>query len=250
MRAWVLCLLTLWLLPLQAAERLPERVRLVSDEWPGYAERDGSGLAWEIMRLVFEPAGMRIDHRTEPYTRGVGLVQRGEADGWLGSYRGEGFEKVIYPQRTYGIDPVAALGLASAPAPDLSALKRYRLAWMRGYGYQRYLPDVGGYQEVQRRVGILEMLERGRADYYIDARPEILDMLAKSPEPQRYRITDLRGIPLYPGFADTGLGRALAALYDRRMEAILADGSLRALYARWNQPYLIDTYSEQTDASH
>lgn len=249
MRAWLLLSLLLWLPALPAAEAPVKAVRLVSGDWPGFTNRDGSGLVWDIMRLVFEPAGVTLSYRTEPYTRGVGLVQRGEADAWLGSYADKGFDGVVYGQLTYGIDRIAALSLARQAVPELKAIGRYRLAWVRGYGYQRHLPGVTSFREVERRSGILEMLDRDRADFYIDALPDVEGVLAQSPEPQRYRVTELTGIPLYPGFADTEHGRRLAAFYDRRMAALMADGSLRQLYQRWQQPYLIDSYRESTDAS-
>lgn len=244
MRVWIFCLLTLCLLPVQAAERSPAQIRIISEVWPGYTNADGSGLAWEIMRMIFEPAGVKVVHRSETYTRAVGLVQRGEGDAWLGSYGDEDFEHTLYPRETYALDPVTALGLADKPVPNLADIGTYRLAWMQGYGYQHYLPGVQRYQEVRTRSGVLEMLARDRADYYIDALPEVQHVLARSTEPARYRIAALTALPMYPGFADTASGRALAALYDRRLAALSRDGSLRALYQRWNQPYLFDDYTE------
>jgi len=223
-------------------------IRLVSDVWPGYTNADGSGLAWEIMRLIFEPAGVKVKIRSDITTRGIGLVQRGEADAWLGSYRDEDLDGVIYPRGSYGLDPVVALGLSSKPAPGLDDLAQYRLTWIRGYGYQRHLPGVVGYEEIRRRDGVLEMLERGRADFYIDALPDVQLLLQASPQPDRYRITELTGLPMYPGFAASPRGRSLTALYDRRLQALKDDGSLRALYGRWNQLYLFDRYPEKADA--
>lgn len=224
---------------------------MVSDIWPGYTNADGSGLGWEIMRLLFEPAGVRLEHCSEVYTRSVGLVQRGDADAWLGSYgSSEGFKGVFYPRRSYAIDPVSGLSLRSKPAPTLATLGNYRVAWMRGYGYERFLPGISGFREIERRSGVLSMFERGRLDLYIDALPDIADVLASSPEPDRFRITELTGLPMYPGFADTPRGRAFAALYDRRLVQVSKDGSLRRLYQRWEQPYLFDKYPESTDVAH
>lgn len=223
-------------------------IRLVSDIWPGFTNADGSGLAWEIMGLIFEPAGVKVKIRSDITTRGIGLVQRGESDAWLGSYRDEDLDGVIYPRGSYGLDPVVALGLSSKPAPTLDDLAQYRLTWIRGYGYQRHLPGVVGYEEIRRRDGVLEMLERGRADFYIDALPDVQLLLQASPQPDRYRITELTVLPMYPGFAASPRGRSLAALYDRRLQALKDDGSLRALYGRWNQLYLFDRYPEKADA--
>jgi hypothetical protein len=49
----------------------------------------------------------------------------------------------------------------------------YRLAWVRGYKYQAYLPNVHRYNEVVRHTGILSMLTHNHADYYIDALTEV-----------------------------------------------------------------------------
>lgn len=251
MRAWMLGLLLLGLVGIsaQASQALPDKVQLVSEYWADYTNRDGSGMAWEIMRKVFEPAGVRVDHRNVPYTRSVGLVQRGEADAWLGSYLGEVEDKVVYPRWPYDADLIAALGLVEQPVPDLHDLKKYRLAWMRGYGFQKYLPGPLNFQEIERRSGILGMLERGHADFYIDAITEATDVQESGPQPERFRITALTRLPLYVGFADTARGRALAELYDRRMAELVRDGSLRPIFRRWSQEYPFDEDMERSDAS-
>lgn len=250
MRAWVFgVLLGLLGASVQASQILPEKVHLVSEYWAGHTNRDGSGLAWEIMRQVFEPAGVKVDYGSVPYTRSVGLVQRGEADAWLGSYRNEVSENIVYPRWPYDADRIAALGLADQPVPTLRDLGRYRLAWMRGYGFQKYLPGPLDFQEIERRSGILSMLERGHADFYIDAITEASDVQASGPQPERFRITALTRLPLYVGFADTARGRALAELYDRRMAELVRDGSLRPIFRRWSQEYPFDEDMERSDAS-
>lgn len=250
MRAWLLGLLLCLCGPWgQAAEAMPEEVQLVSEFWPGHTNPDGSGLAWDILRKVFEPVGVKVRWRSEPYVRSIGLVQRGEADAFLGSYRDEIGEGIRYPRRPYDADRIEALGLASQPVPDLQSLGRYRLVWMRGYDFQQYLPNPLSFQEIERRGGILGMLERGHADFYIDASTEVADVLANTPQPQRFRSTPLTRLPLYPGFADTARGRTLAELYDRRMAEVLRRGELRPIYRRWQQPYPFDEDMEIPDAS-
>ncbi|WP_341802362.1 hypothetical protein [Aquipseudomonas alcaligenes] len=90
-------------------------MNLVSEHWVGHTNADGSGLAWEIMRAVFEPVGVKMNYRLVPYTRAIGLVQRGEADAWLGSYRNEISERIIYPRSPYDADRIVALSLRNAP---------------------------------------------------------------------------------------------------------------------------------------
>ncbi|UUY08854.1 transporter substrate-binding domain-containing protein [Pseudomonas sp. J452] len=244
-----LLLLSLGLSIAQAEEGVPVEIRLVSEHWAEHTNPDGSGLAWDILRQVFEPAGVKVSLQIVPYSRSIGLVQRGEADAWLGSYHDEVTEHILYPQWHYDTDLISALGLASQPLPALQTLGSYRLVWMRGYDYQDYLPGLGKFQEVERRSGILRMLDRGHADFYIDALTEVEDVMRTATQPERFRITELTSLPLYPGFADTARGKALAQIYDRRMAELVQSDALRPLFQRWQQPYPFDKDMEKTDAS-
>lgn len=250
MRAWLLTLLLCLGVPsVHGAEALPAQIEIVSEYWAGHTNQDGSGLAWDIMRQVFEPAGVKMHFRIVPYTRSIGLVQRGEADAWLGSYRDEIDQRVVYPQWNYDADRIAALGLDSKPAPTLDSLGQFRLVWMRGYDYQDYLPGLAHYREIERRSGILGMLKHGHADFYIDAYTEVADVLADSATAASYRVTQLTRLPLYPGFADNARGRALAALFDQRMAELVRSGALRPVFRRWQQPYPFDPDMERSNAS-
>jgi ABC-type amino acid transport substrate-binding protein len=224
----------------QAGSALPQKISLASEVWQGHTHADGTGLAWDILRQVFEPEGIELVIQSVPYTRSIGLVQRGEADAWVGSYLNEVGEGVLYPRWCYCVDQISALSLIEVPAPSLATLGEFRLVWMRGYEYQRYLPNLTRYREVQRQSDILNMLNLDRTDFYIDARTEVDEVLETSSDPARYRVTELTRLPLYLGFADNPRGRALAQLYDRRMEQLVESHSLRPLFERWQQPYPFD----------
>ncbi|WP_165673426.1 substrate-binding periplasmic protein [Metapseudomonas otitidis] len=216
----------------------PEIV-IASEVWAGHTNADGSGLGWDILRAVYEPVGVRLRIRNEPYTRSVGLVQRHEADAWMGAYRDE-VAGAVYPRWHYDADQISALGKAGAPVPSLETLGHYRLVWIRGYDYQQYLPNLKHFEEIQRSSGILSMLDLGHVDYYIDARTEINGLLAQTAHPERYQVTFLTSLRLYVGFAANERGREFAALFDERMERLVASGELRPFYARWKQPYPFD----------
>jgi polar amino acid transport system substrate-binding protein len=221
----------------QAEPAGPTHIRLASEVWEDDTEADGSGLAWDILRQVFEPAGVQLAIQSVPYTRSIGLVQRGEADAWVGSYRDEIDRGVVYPRWHYDADQISALGLAERPAPTLANIGAAQLVWMRGYAFQRYLPNLKRYREIQRDSDIPRMLQYHRADFYIDSRAEVEAVLDRATEPTRFRITPVTSLPLYLGFADNPRGRALAQLFDQRMDELVKRGSLRAVFARWQQPY-------------
>lgn len=216
---------------------VPTRIRVVSEVWARYTEPDGSGLGWDLVRAVFGPAGVRVEAHSVPYTRAVGLVQRGEMDAWVGSYADEVRSGVLYPRWAYDADQICALGLAEQPEVRLDNLGSFHLAWLRGYAYERYLPNLKHYRVIQRRDGILSMLTLRHADLFIDARPELEDVLVHARDPSAFRVSCLTTLPLYLGFADTANGKALAHLFDRRMEELVASGELRPIFERWHYPY-------------
>jgi polar amino acid transport system substrate-binding protein len=225
----------------------PHEIVLVSEQWNAYTEADGSGLGWDLMREVFEPAGVKVQARIEPYVRAVGLVQRGEADAWVGAYKDE-VEGTLYPRWSYDTDEIYALSLATFATPTLETLGNYRLAWVRGYDFQQYLPNITHFNEVARRDNILSMLARERADFYIDAKPEVDYILGQSSEKDHFRATHVADIPLYLSFADNARGRALRDLFDQRMAQLVQDGSLKPIFAHWKQPYPFGTIDGQGKA--
>ena len=218
---------------------LPDKVRAASEEWADYTQADGQGMGWDILRAVFEPEGVKLEIRSVPYTRSIGLVQRGEVDVQVGAYRDES-EGVLYPKWHYDVDHIYALGLASKPTPTLATIGNYRLVWMRGYEYNNYLPNIRRFNEIHRAVGILPMLIHERADFYIDASMEIEEVLAKADNPKQFKLSPLINLPLYLGFANNANGRALSELFDRRMEVLVKTGQLKPIFEHWKQPYPFD----------
>ena len=239
-RQWLLLVAMLaGMLGIVRAENLPTEVRLASEVWQGYTNADGTGVAWDVLRKVFEPAGVKVRVLSSPYTRAIGLVKRGEADAWVGSYHEESADN-LYPRWHFDSDHIYALGLTSKPVPTRENLGQFRLSWVRGYDYQNYLPGIGYYREVQRRDGILPMLERERVDFYIDAQTEVDSVHAQADHPENFRSTHVAELPLYLAFGNTPQGKALRELFDKRMDELVPSGALRPIFARWKQPYPFD----------
>lgn len=222
-----------------AGDSQPGQIRLVSEEWVDYTNADGTGVAWDVMRKVFQPAGIEVVPQSAPYSRAIGLVKRGEADAWVGSYKDES-EDNLYPRWHFDVDHIYALGLASKPAPTLTTIGDYRLAWVRGYAYGKYLPRVREYREIQRREGILPMLEHDRVDFYVDAMTEVDYVIGQSSQPDRFRRTHVVELPMYLAFARSQRGEALRDVFDKRMAELVRSGELKPIFERWKQPYPFD----------
>jgi ABC-type amino acid transport substrate-binding protein len=235
-RWWAVVVFAMFCSFAQAGDTPPTVIHLASEEWEDYTAADGHGLGWDVLRAIFEPAGVKLDIRIEPYTRAVGLAQRGDVDACVGAYRND-VSDLLYPRWNYDTDHIYALGLASNPAPTPQTLGNYRLAWVRGYEYQNYLPNVHRYNEVIRRAGILSMLTHNRADFYIDALTEIDYVVKRAKDPSLFRRTHIAELPLYLCFANTPKARTLMELFDQRMDVLVKNGQLKPIFERWKQPY-------------
>ncbi|KRW57838.1 substrate-binding periplasmic protein [Pseudomonas sp. TTU2014-080ASC] len=235
---WVLALL-LGQLPLSYADPV-QQITVASENWTHYTQPDGEGLAWDILRLVYAPAGIELVIHSVPYTRASGLARRGEVDAFAGSYYYEVRQGIFYPQNHYDQDLVAALSLKEAPVPQIQTLQDYRLAWLHGYQFHRYLPTSRNYREISRTSNVLSMLQLRHADYYLDDLTELQQVLMQTTDRDNYRLTPLVKLPVYVGFADTPKGRELAEVFDERMKVLIADGSLRPVFERWKRAYPFD----------
>jgi ABC-type amino acid transport substrate-binding protein len=227
---------------LHAQEHDLSPIRVVSEAWEGCTNADGTGLAWDILRKVYEPLGIQLQFEIVPYTRSVGLVQRGKADAWVGAYPDE-VDNAIYPHWHYDRDSIYALGLRSSPRPTIANMDSFRLIWMRAYDYQNQLPNISLYQEVQRRDVVLDMLKSGRADFYLDDLPEVNGILKKSLEPQSFQLTLVHSLNNYFGFAPNERGRQLAELFDQRMAVLVQNDELKPIFQRWERAYPFDNES-------
>ncbi len=204
-------------------------VLLVSEEWEDATNADGTGFYWELARAVFEPAGYTVKHEVYPYARAVNMVGSKEAHGWMGSYIDEE-NFAVYPQHAFDADSVSA---ASRPgefddAAGVANLAGKRVGWVRGYSYDDFIDvDFGQPHLLSNLEGGLKMVEAKRLDYVLDAAMELKNAGLEAKGLEYHKLMDLE---LYIAFADTEEGRALAQLWDKRLEAMHAAGELKPIY--------------------
>lgn len=212
-----------------------DTIRISSEQWDGATHRDGSGLYWDIIRAVYEPAGVDVRTRIVPYARSIREVMvTDKADAWVASYLDE-VDGALYPEWHFDADYVDAVY-----NPDLvsgiegeETLAGREVGWMRGYAYDQYLSVGVNATQVDDRHGGLRMVEGGRLDFFIDAQVEIDTALEETGLGEKLASDTVLELPLYLGFADTERGRELLAIWDRRMPKLLEDGTIKRLYQEY-----------------
>jgi polar amino acid transport system substrate-binding protein len=234
--------LTLLCLPgVGYAEDLTE-ITLSSEEWEGATQADGSGLYWDIIRLVYEPVGIKVNWSITSYARSVALVKQKRIDAWVGSYLDEE-SGVIYPKSHFDADEVSALFIRKSDQPwqGESSLEGKNVAWIKGYELHDYLDAKFNNRELLNRDAVIELLSDGRLDYFIDARPEIQthfgEVIEKDP---RFAVETIKRLNLYLGFANTLKGQRLADIFDERFPELIKSGELKPLFEKWAFIYIFE----------
>ncbi|MDY0094397.1 MAG: transporter substrate-binding domain-containing protein [Candidatus Vecturithrix sp.] len=233
----------LFCLAIAAIGQEPDQVttiHVVTPEWEGYTEKDGTGVYFDLVRAVYEPAGVVMTYEIVPWKRGMEMLERKTADALLGEFYNEEFRMPRYPM-DFDETSVGFKTSNIAEWTGIQALAGKTLAWLRGYNYH-IEPEMAAIEckwlEVDSPEQALKMLERGRVDGYLDTTDEIefyLEQLQLDAE--QYQIEALWTRNLYLRFADTPKSDALIAIYDQRIPGLLASGELQKIFEKWDVPF-------------
>ncbi len=224
---------------LSHAEKITD-ISVTSEAWEDATNKDGTGLYWDIIRLIYEPVGIKVKLNTHSYARSVALVKQKQADAWVGSYLDE--EKdVIYPKSHFDADVVAALFIQT-PAQvwqGEQSLEGKNVGWIKGYELHEYLDVKFNKRELSKREGVLDLLKNGSLDYFIDAVAEFdthfSEILAQDPS---LKLETIKHLNLYLGFAQNEKGQVLADIFDERFAKIVENGELKTLFEKWEFTYI------------
>ena len=90
------------------AAPFPKEIFIVSESWEDLTNKDGSGLYFDLARMIYEPTGVSVKIKIYPYNRSSMMVEKKRADVWLGSYIDEE-DYAIYPKYYFDHDIVTAM---------------------------------------------------------------------------------------------------------------------------------------------
>ena len=219
----------------------PSDIHLVSDAWHGLTRKDGTGLYFDLIRAVYERRQVKLHISIYPYARCVQAVKDKRADAWVASFMNEK-AFALYPRWHFDRNAQEALfrkrpGYQFAGTADL---RGKRVAWLRDFGLDKYIPEPVKVVEVDTIQSAMQMLEAGRIDYFIGAQSDLADDI-------RTRQVDMSGfeqafvmhLGLYLAFADTPRGEGLRRLWDEEMETLHQSDAFKAIYkkAGFDHPY-------------
>ena len=204
----------------------PKEIFIVTESWEDLTNKDGSGLYFDLVRMIYEPAGINVKIKIYPYNRSSMMVEKKKADAWLGSYLEEE-DYAIYPKYYFDHDIVTAMYKTKKfPEFDgLNSLKDKNICWIRGYGYDEYIDIPIKKHERNERKSILDSLDKDRFDVFLDAKFDMSDAIKRfNFDTSEYSFIEILKFKLYPAFRDDERGKILRDIWDKNFKFIVDDG--------------------------
>ena len=231
-------------------------VTICSDPWMPYAG-DGTpgsdeGYVIDLARLALAKGGYQVRYVVIPWSRCIADVRAGRWDA-IACVDAREVEDVIYPAEPVGETRPSIFtradstwrytGLASPEGRRLGALQNYAYAseldgWIKAHAGDGNRVFLAGGTEPLRRL--LDMLEAGRVDAIVE-NPQVAAWTARrlgKPAGWLREAGTLKpSVPFYVAFSQKAAdGPALAAAFDRGVQALRSEGRLDALLARYQVP--------------
>lgn len=224
MRKFALLLGSCWLLLGLTAQA--KTLSVATAEWKGYTELDGSGIYMTLLHEVFTE--YKLQYHIDDFNRTLDSFGKGEADIVVGVFRDD-IGKATFPNWFLDTEfPVTAYSLTDREAIVRdSDLENLTVSWVRGYNFERFLPDVQRIYPVGHPKEGFKLLEKKRVDAFVDFDYNVPGDLRE--RLNSYVVASSRHI--YLAFQDNEQGRTLAAVFDRKMAALRDSGRLAEIFA-------------------
>lgn len=225
-----------------------DNIVLVTEVIKNSQNDDINGLFLDIFKAIYQPVGITVELNAMPYIRAEHMVRNNQADVMIGNYRGN-TNGMHFPQWHYAVQEIVALfNMQQLTWQGVKSLSDKKVSWIRGYGFESYIPaNIKMVNQTYRSQG-LNMLNKGRIDVYIDEKSAIIRANQKlQPESldfEKYQFANIANLKLYPAFSTTAKGLKLARIFDQRMPMLLSSGKLEQLYKKWGYTSFLSSFTQ------
>lgn len=215
-------------------------LRVVSGDWQGYSEADGTGIYWDLMRALYEEDSLQLD--ALPYKRALRGFTHSDADIILGVYR-EDVEHAVLPR--WHLDMEAPLlAFYNEERVELSEkwqLKNLQLAWVDGYNINRFIGEHLEHYPVNNFELGMKLLQGNRIDAFID-----YDYMLPGTRPKNVASFEIAPAKrIYAAFKNSAKGKQLAKKFDLGMSKLRDSGELQRIFGEFYDRSTLATIDEK-----
>lgn len=217
-------------------------VNIVAPELENKTNTDGSGLFWELAKLIYEPAGLRVEIETTPrHVATKKVVYHGFADILLGSYQYRGDTLYQYPSA--GLDS-ASFGVAynasrRNPPRSVDTLNSGKIAVQQNQELSNIAPGAKVEAYYRTSTSGVDMLLKNQVDYIIDDYQELVKQ--RTLQGNAGQLIGIRQFnaptEYWAAFPQGQRPQTLMAIWNLRLVDLLVSGELDELYAKYDRPF-------------
>lgn len=212
-------------------------VNLVAPEWPEFSNRDGTGLYWDLLREIYQPAGIRLKPATVPWNRAMKMVTKYSVyNGIVGEYR-DTEEPLRFPDYAIDVERLAVLYPINKGYQwnGYDTFTNRTVGWIKDYELIDEDKRDFTLREFRDTADGVALLMDGSLDILIDEWDEIAMALQEAGYGiENFEMHDMpEGTDVYVGFADTDISDHLIKVYNRRIPEMVKSGKLQAIYEKW-----------------
>ena len=253
-RLSALALTGLFLALLQTSDANGNEVRWAITEWEDLTNADGTGLFNELTDAAFSVSGVKVTRIYVPWRRALLAVEQGDADFTGGLEKTDKFLESRHPINRI-LETVFFHEDTISNWSGLESLADKRGVWALGY-LDEFPPAIRHqlHGEDVPRESALNMVLKGRADYYFDNRLQMRQTIEKAKASRQpgtfdnYRMEPLMEFPLYMVFTPNPRGERIKAIFDKGVEALYQSGKLQEIYRKWDIP--MPPRNDRQDTGH
>ena len=212
-------------------------ITVVTQEWVGFTNKDGTGGYWEIIDGALG-SKYKIKKKVVPWKRALNDVKNGKADALAGVYKG--YDYLLYPKFHIDLD-VVDIVYKKDKFPNYKNLKDTKgkkVLWSRGYSqeFKSHFDFPVSILEFNTLEQGLKLLERDRGDFLVDYKTDILPEAKKQKlDMSQYRVrVGFKGDLTYLAFSKkSAKAKQLIADFDAGLEKLRSSGRLLKIYKKW-----------------
>ncbi len=227
-----------------------DEIHIVTTSWELLTNKDGTGLLFDIVRKIYEPAGIKMRYEFVPWKRAEYMIDSGSADAMLDVYEENIGKNMLRPEYPMIEEYTAAVFKKNRIKEwdGVKSLSGMRALWLRGYDFDKNprLKDVKlKWDEIDDYDTAWRMLEKGRADVYLDAFADIQSYVRKNHiDMSSYRMETVFSDKGYMAFSKSEKSAKLVEIYDKRITELFKSGELKKVFEKWNYPFPSDAWKE------
>ncbi len=222
-----------------------DTIKIITPEWDGQTNRDGTGLFFDIVRAIYDPAHVKVEFRFAPFKRCQAMVSSAKADAMFCVWKTHASElKQLTPRYPIFVERTAVIfkNASMFSWQGLYTMDYKRAVWLRGYNYQkdRHMSSVQlvRWHEVDSHEEAWQLLNMDRIDFYIDALIDLNAYITSNKvDMGLYGKEVLWSNESFMAFSDTKRSKALIGIFDREIQKLVKSGELARIYEKWDQSF-------------